>query len=109
MQGMSVLIRGMEMPTCCMFCPISTAAGCGLTNPPVLMTSKEMLQGRPDWCPLFPVPPHGRLGDLDELGKEVNRECDKYDAGITGTLTCLNRILAAFSNAPTIIPAEAGE
>lgn len=52
---MSVLIN-MPMPTCCMFCPLSSSAGCRLTNPPIIMTTREMLSGRPDWCPLVAVP-----------------------------------------------------
>lgn len=68
---MSILITGMEMPSCCMFCPLSNSAGCGLTNPPVLMTSKEMLADRPDWCPLVPVPKHGRLIDADAFDERI--------------------------------------
>ena len=58
---MSILIKGMKMPSCCMFCPISNSSGCGLMNPPVLMTSKEMLADRPDWCPLIEIPPHNLI------------------------------------------------
>ena len=25
----------------------------------------------PDWCPLIELPPHGRLGDLDKLQKQI--------------------------------------
>ena len=50
-----LFIKGMKMPSCCMFCPLSNCAGCGLTNPPVLLTQKEMLADRPDWCPLVPA------------------------------------------------------
>lgn len=54
------------------------------------------------------VPPHGKLGDLDALTKEVNRFCDQYDAGIISTSTWANGILHALFNAPTIIEAEEG-
>jgi hypothetical protein len=37
------------------------------------MTSKEMLAGRPDWCPLVEIPAHGRLGDLDKLKKQATK------------------------------------
>ena len=93
---MSILIRGMEMPSCCMFCPISAAASCGLSNPPVIMTSKEMLQGRPDWCPLVPIPPHGRLIDADDT-ENITVIMNENGSGF-------NRIIA-----PIIIEAEEGE
>lgn len=97
---MSVLIRGMEMPSCCMFCPISNNVGCGLTNPPIIMTSKEMLAGRPDWCPLVPVPePHGRLGDLDALMGRI-----EHDTPLSSTFEKIVR--RYIEKAPTVIPAE---
>lgn len=65
---MSVYIQSMEMPSCCMFCPVSNSVGCGLANPPIIMTSKEMLAGHPNWCPLVSVPePHGDLIDREWL------------------------------------------
>lgn len=41
---MSILIRGMDMPTSCEKCPF--------------LDYKEMLADRPDWCPLVHIPPH---------------------------------------------------
>lgn len=84
---MSILIRGMKMPSCCIFCPVSNSFGCGLSNPPIIMTQEEMLADRPDWCPLVPVPPHGDLIDRDALP--------------TGRVEWEDIV-----NAPTIIPAE---
>lgn len=63
---------------------------------------------RPD-CPLVSVKePHGRLGDLDALLGEINKICDRRDAGIISDLTCLQQLLSAVRHAPTIIPAEEG-
>ena len=53
---MSVLIKGMEMPKNCGVCGFKD--GCEFSVP---------LTERPFDCPLIEVPPHGRLGDLDEL------------------------------------------
>ena len=51
----------------------------------------------------IPVPPHGRLGDLDMMEKECCHGCKnefhKYE-------NCIDCVLA---NAPTIIPAEEGK
>lgn len=60
-------------------------------------------------CHLLDVPPHGRLGDLDAVRKEIDRLCDRYDAGIIEEFIWLNGVLAAICNAPTIIPAEPAE
>lgn len=93
---MGIYIPNMEMPKNCFSCRYI----CGLRD-----TQKFTKNCRPD-CPLVPVPPHGRLGDLDALRKEIDRLCDQYDAGIIEALTCLNGILMAISNAPTIILAD---
>lgn len=52
----------------------------------------------PDWCPLIKLPPHGRLGDLDELYKVANM-ADDFGAD---TLDMLKLI----ADTPTVIEAE---
>ena len=74
---MSVLIRGMEMPKNCSGCPLNyDQMACKVTgtrwwsDTMVLMgfdSDKERLYD----CPLVEIPPHGRLGDLDALQKQV--------------------------------------
>jgi len=110
---MGIYIKGMKMPSCCMFCPISNASGCGMMNPPVLMTSKEMLADRPDWCPLVPIPPHGDLIDRDALIKGIEADAiwkynaiNEYDSGIR---TGARAVMRSVRNAPTVIPAEEDE
>lgn len=56
-----------------------------------------------------PKAPHGRLGDEDALWVEINKICDRRDAGIITDLTCLQQLLSAVRHAPTIIPAEPAE
>lgn len=100
---MSVLIRGAKAPSCCMFCSISNASGCGLTNPPVIMTTREMLAGRPDWCPMVDIPAHGRLIDADALNYTMLYKED----WIAGTGTEAPAVWKKdIDSAPTIIPAE---
>ena len=97
---MGVYVIGMKTPSCCMFCPVSNSVGCGLANPPIIMTSKEMLAGRPDWCPLVPVPSHGDLIDRGKLReKEFIHDGDAYAVVMSRDVR----------NAPTIIPAEEGK
>lgn len=76
---MSILIKGMEMPTSCLNCFLSRS-GCRA----VLKRMRAMEAGtwipanyRHDDCPLVPVPPHGRLIDADALEKDI----DKYIGG----------------------------
>ena len=53
---------------------------------------------KPDDCPLIELPPHGRLGDLDEL-YEVANMADDFGAD---TLDMLKLIV----DTPTVIEAE---
>lgn len=116
---MSVLIKGMEMPENCKECRISFDIGqewlcqlCTDSNPIAEGAEfwRECGDGsdehRPDWCPLIPVPPHGRLGDLDELESGL-RLCASYQDGYRqqGILGCCETIRMA----ATIIPADPAE
>lgn len=110
---MSILIKGMEMPTSCESCPCKTSdafggLGCQATG---YIPLRKANQDRPDWCPFVPVPPHGRLIDADELrllydfsgyiptGDMTEEEFDR--------LMCrLPVIRANIDDAPTIIEAE---
>lgn len=110
-----VLIKGMDLPENCFKCPAHEWFDFGGENHgyqcPILRTTKcisncEARTKRRDNCPMIPVRLHGRLGDLDALNKEIDRICDKYDAAIISEIACLNLILAAFKNAPTVTLAE---
>ena len=65
---------------------------------------------RLDNCPLVPVPPHGRLGDLDEIERYKERlvvDADKIKPRIRYVVD-----IKYIKEAPTIIqadPAEGGE
>jgi hypothetical protein len=79
---------------------------------------------RLDNCPLVPVPPHGRLGDLDKLVEKIDGIWDCNDMVFkpddhccnvpedckgckwAQTKDCIQRMV---ENAPTIIEAEEGE
>lgn len=120
---MSVLIRGMEMPTTCCHCPLMDydpdiewndggretqgAYICVLTHELIDNTKCE------EHCPLVPVPePHGRLIDADALvdkhfGKEFLSKVMTADEDDLGA--ALVNVPLVINNAPTIIPAEEGE
>lgn len=99
---MSVLIKGIEMPTKCEECEWSTTDrhgffGCRLTGNIVI---RKREQDRPNWCPLIPVPKHGRLIDADALLIDMT---NLHVSVVTGWLYVRT---SAIDNAPTIIPAD---
>lgn len=99
---MSVLIRGRKMPKSCSrcFCMALCRLWKNIMHP-------EFNRHRN--CPLAPVPPHGRLIDAAALWVEINKICDRRDAGIITDLTCLQQILSTLRHAPAVIQAEEAE
>ena len=97
---MSVLIKGLIMPSCCDGCTFSDwsnlhqTASCKLHDydPCFSGYSREYTDKRADFCPIVEVPaPHGRLIDADALKEEYPMEN-----------------LYMVENAPIIIDAEEG-
>lgn len=105
---MSILIKGMEMPTSCRYCEFRHMS---LTQNAFCTAAQETIDymaertKRLDNCPLIDVPePHGRLIDADALAK-LDRMVGKlmmYGGEYVYTQAEIDR-------APTIIPAEEGE
>lgn len=75
---MSVLIKGMDMPTGCYTCPIIYSEDgvfdfeCPF-NPYLLWhDTEDVIRYRPDSCPLVEVPtPHGRLIDAEKAAHSI--------------------------------------
>ena len=87
--GMSVLIKGMEMPERCGMCFLRVG-NC---------KQRIYMEQRPKACPLIEIPtPHGRLVDADKLFEEINI-ADEYGADMSD-------ILMLVLDAPTVIEAE---
>ena len=67
-------------------------------------------EGRPDWCPLIEVPPHGRLGDLDALWdrmyKYIDNEGAKMPFGDNDFMIHRDSACELIEDAPTVIEAE---
>ena len=114
---MSVLIKGMEMPKCCrecdaeghydnsygdeygFFCPFGYKA----------YTSETRELKRLDNCPLVPVPPHGRLGDLDELERDFREDAKgpwNMRAMPMNWADAFEEVADIVADAPAIIEAE---
>ena len=106
---MSVLIKDMEMPSCCGGCGFSDWSNLHQTlscskhyfEPCFADHSKEYMEKRADFCPLIEIPvPHGRLIDGDAL------QCKVDDIGL-GYYAVLGVTEYTIDSAPTIIEAEA--
>lgn len=101
---MSVLILDMKFPKTCAACEWSRYsfpnAWCGRTHK---TTDVDIAKnGRPDDCPLVPVPPYGRLIDADEfLKRAIGTKCFRGDFALM-----LEELVG---ESTTIIPAEEGE
>ena len=72
---MSILIKGMKMPKDCPYCPLAhwnfknEFTGCEIVKK-YFSTEEMYADGRPDFCPLVEIPPHGRLIDAEECKNE---------------------------------------
>ena len=103
---MSVIIKGMEIPSGCYDCPILQSSDgcfdfeCPFNSYLLWHNAEDVIRYRSDSCPLVEVPtPHGRLIDADELKKDrIN---------LYGTTDVV--LMVDIENAPTIIEAEVSE
>ena len=112
---MGVYIDGMEMPTSCWDCEVGNAKQMDNASCPFYSMEyweQENYQDKiADGCPLLPVPPHGRLGDLDAAVEKLKklRQFHADDSRsapfiVAGISQCID-ILSGWE-APTIIPAD---
>ena len=105
---MSVYIKGMEMPKDCpcellgvgydLICSFVGGIPCRVKE------YYECCQNgtRPSWCPLVPVPPHGRLIDADAIRADIDEKRPGRSYEDAWALTVMDA-------APTVIEAEEGE
>jgi len=105
----SVLVKGMEMPDRCFACPMCDDDCCGISKGSFIeyreVDVDVAIDSRPNWCPLIPAPPHGRLIDADALMHDTDNFIHK--TMLFGGQYVYSE--DAIKNAPTIIPAEEGE
>lgn len=108
---MGVYIEGMEMPKDGFVEIIIKADGTVQQTGQTLRLAGDYFYTayvgeRPPMYKAVPIPGHGRLIDVAVLWVEINKICDRRDAGIISDLTCLQQLLSAVRHAPTIIRAE---
>ena len=97
---MSVIVKGIEMPTNCFLCPLSVLNENRLFCE---VTKNEVLRAKIDAeCPLVPVPPHGDLIERDAA-------YDKIAEQEGGNYVDMDAVDMGLNETPVIIPAEEEE
>ena len=120
---MSVLIRGIEMPTSCCTCPCFNAISgyyCQATHD--CLAKEDVINSRQTNCPLVEVPPHGDLIDRDAIIESFNtdirvftdalnqnRMSEEYTNLHSKAIKDRKEIISYLFWRPTIIEAEDGE
>lgn len=101
--SMGVYIKGMEMPTKCIICPLEMYGYC-LANSKKNVGESVVDFVKDEDCPLIELPPHGRLIDADALMKDgwrlYRRRIDGH-GGIYG-----DEMPLSCPSIPTVIEAE---
>ena len=100
---MSVLIN-MDMPNNCRDCPLEDVYE-GYNCRIVEKSAKLGLEGRPPWCPLVYVPPHGDLIEESKVLDIVFEWCPDDD-GSVGKDGDLREMLDEIEALPAIIPTD---
>lgn len=72
---MGVYIKGMDMPESCHQCVAGYGGFCFVCPAEEDGTCPD--HGRPEWCPLVELPPHGRLIDADELVADIKGQAER--------------------------------
>ena len=108
---MSVLVKGMKMPTSCYVCPFmfherrQPDVWCTATDSNWLDLRETLCGERHSDCPLVEVPAHGRLIDADALKAGLFPEkIGEIKTSIN--VSCMKLVI---DDEPTIIEAEEGE
>ena len=113
---MSILIKGMEMPKRCAYCPmlegdrddgLCHAASRWLDDDEYWLWYQypegDIDTSKPSNCPLIELPPHGRLIDADAFYEVLD---GGYDLDFDELPETKRELLRMITDAPTIIEAE---
>ena len=98
---MGLYIKDIGMPKSCADCSCASIFAGYKCMACDRQFDKYPLENKMDWCPLIPVPPHGKLIDMDVLCDCFYKDYFRFDAeAIVDYIR---------TNVPTIIPAEEHE
>lgn len=106
-----------EIPNCCGRCPCFHAEKLMYCQAVKADKDKRIYapygEGRPDWCPLIKIPPHGRLIDADALWDRMYKYSDNEGAkmpfGDNDFMIHRDSACELIEDAPTVIEAEWSE
>lgn len=111
---MSVIIKGMEMPSECRACPLCQyyptvrETRCRMTGEVMAYGFGALkFNGRSEHCPLAELPEkHGRLIDADKLFDAMKYSNWKILYSSDGTFLDISKFSEIIRNIPTVIEAE---
>lgn len=115
---MGVYIKGMEMPTRCAECWLMDGEDSWCTacrGRHLYPEYRYGIKDRPDWCPLVPVPDHGRLIDENWLKNamittlEALKNNPKMDGQEMHLIAAFDTLRVMIEDCPTIIQADQAE
>lgn len=109
---MSVLIKGMKMPSVCDCCWALDESGdypmCRITGE-TRGYNFRVREKRMDRCPLIELPDHGDLIDLRELNRELARFVRRSNNSDFAPTPTWNNAVSVVESAPIVILAERSE
>lgn len=109
---MKIYVEERDMPKNCMNCPCGAVYFAYSCKAEQKEFEKYPFDGRQDWCPLVPVPPHGDLIEKSIIEKaiedscvECEEMCLEFDGLCADCDACvLSLVKKALTDAPTVIP-----
>lgn len=108
-----IYIKGMKMPDRCFACPMCDTDCCGVSKGSYIeyreVDVDTAIDHRPDWCPLIPVPDHGRLIDADVVFKRLQKQAMSVWGNGNPRYQLILEVMDAIRFAPTVIPASRGK
>ena len=103
-----IYISDMEMPKTCNGCAFNLIGHCMAYKGLYVERKNLEYNGKPEWCPLVELPPHGRLIDADALMETIRAHDYPLKAHFNSTDNGMFTIgiQQAVDEQPTIIDAE---
>ncbi len=113
---MSVIVKGMDMPKSCLYCPMLNGSDeCCLLSDEQNYAYDDIDQVKDNYCPLVALPKkHGRLIDADAFVEYLENEFktgyendQKSDADMKMLIAKMHElIITEIHNRPTVIESE---
>ena len=118
---MSILIKGRSMPDNCQECVCLNDEYLYCQAVGRKPSDDNLMNTRPDWCPLIEIQSHGRLVDADSYAQEIRERHesasewykkatdDEILARAESAMITFTECFLTLKKMPTVIPAEESE